>query len=134
MKEHEKEKTFMESLKAFTQTTKYATCSTMESDVSSNDGESNSESEVLYSENDNSSISSDDNSSDDEIQDDILACTPLYFVYDCEATGGSVYDDHIVEIAAAVQPLSNPRVDIQAPLDFQSLVKTSKKIKPIGEK
>lgn len=124
----------MESLKAFTQTTKYAPC-TIESDICSDEDGSNSESEVLYSENDNSSISSDDNSSDDDINDDnIPACNPLYFVYDCEATGGSVYDDHIVEIAVAVQPLSNPRIPIQASMDFQSLVKTSKRIKPVGEK
>ena len=36
---------------------------------------------------------------------DTTGSSPLFFVYDCEGTGGVIYTDHIVEIAAAVQPL-----------------------------
>ncbi|XP_048589220.1 uncharacterized protein LOC5522005 isoform X2 [Nematostella vectensis] len=52
---------------------------------------------------------------------------PLYFLYDCEGTGGSVYSDHIIEIAASVQPLPE-EVNLTTTEEFQSLVYTSKKI------
>ena len=55
--------------------------------------------------------------------------SPLYFLYDCEGTGESIYKDHIVEIAASLQPLpSNLHVKTKLPTTFQSLVNTSKKL------
>ncbi|KAJ7361960.1 hypothetical protein OS493_014608 [Desmophyllum pertusum] len=53
--------------------------------------------------------------------------SPLYFLYDCEATGGLVYEDHIVEIAAVLQPLPF-NLQTKLPTNFQSLVNTSKRI------
>ena len=61
--------------------------------------------------------------------------SPLYFLYDCEGTGGSIYKDHIVEIAAVLQPLpSNLHVKTKLPTTFQSLVNTSKRIAAPGKK
>lgn len=56
---------------------------------------------------------------------------PLFFVYDSEGTGGVVYRDCIIEIAASLQPLPDS-LQIKSKLEFQSLVKTSRPINPIG--
>ena len=55
----------------------------------------------------------------------------LYFLYDCEGTGGSVYKDHIVEIAAVLQPLPG-NVETNIPSTFQSLINTSQSIAAPG--
>ena len=75
-------------------------------------------------------------SSDDESGEEMSDNpSPLYFLYDCEGTGGSVYKDHIVEIAAVLQPLpSNLHVKTKLPTTFQSLVNTSKRIAAPGKK
>ena len=54
---------------------------------------------------------------------------PLFFLYDCESTGLSIYTDHIIEIAAEVidSPLSSSNTT------FSSLVKTSRRI-PVQSK
>lgn len=57
--------------------------------------------------------------------------TPLFFLYDYEGTGGSVYTDHIIEIAAIVQLLPG-QIQIASQLQFQSLVYTAKRIAPVG--
>ena len=53
---------------------------------------------------------------------------PLLFLYDCETTGLSIYNDHITDIASKViacpVPLLTP--------SFSSLVKTSKHISAPG--
>ena len=127
-KQHEEEKAYMESLRACTQTFIYNPASAMvESDARRDDSESN-EDEVAC-ETTGLPLSDDDDDEADDDSKDISLPSPLYFLYDCEGTGGSIYDDHIVEIAAIVQPLC---VDIRAPTEFQFLVKTSRKIKPIG--
>ena len=51
---------------------------------------------------------------------------PLLIFYDCEATGGSIYDDNIVEIAARVIGVPNS-VNI-ACRDFSSLSNMSRRI------
>ena len=65
---------------------------------------------------------------DQSLDDEEDITEPLLFVYDCETTGLSVYDDHITDIAAMVvaspMPLSAPT--------FSSLVKTSKRIPAAG--
>ena len=57
---------------------------------------------------------------------------PLFILYDCEGTGGAIYTDHIIELAAVVQPLPD-NVQIASPLQFQSLVYTAKRIAPVGK-
>ena len=68
-----------------------------------------------------------DQSLDDE-EDISNNAEPLLFVYDCETTRLSIYDDHITDIAAMVvaspMPLSAPT--------FSSLMKTSKCIPAAG--
>lgn len=71
-----------------------------------------------------------DASSASEDESDCLI--PPYFLYDCEGTGGSIYTEHIIEIAAVVQPLPE-HVHISSPQQFQSLVYTAKQIAPIGK-
>ena len=68
-----------------------------------------------------------DQSLDDE-EDISNNAEPLLFVYDCETTGLSVYDDHITDIAAMVvaspMPLSAPTFSslVRHPNAFQQLV------------
>ena len=53
---------------------------------------------------------------------------PLYFMFDCETTGLSIYQDHITEIAAEVVsavPPSQPT--------YSSLVRTTRRIPPSGD-
>ena len=58
---------------------------------------------------------------------------PLLIFYDCEATGGSIYDDNIIELAAKVVGVPNT-VNI-AHRDFSSLSNTSRRIiKVVQEK
>ena len=67
--------------------------------------------------------------SESEEENDSL---PLFILYDCEGTGGSIYTDHIIELAAVVQPLPDNE-QIASPLQFQSLVYTAKRIAPVGK-
>ncbi len=53
---------------------------------------------------------------------------PLLFLYDCETTGLSIYNDHITNIAAKVIASPVPLSDGS----FSSLVKTSKTISATG--
>ncbi len=53
---------------------------------------------------------------------------PLLFLYDCETTGLSDYNDHITDIAAKVIASPVPLSDGS----FSSLVKTSKTISATG--
>lgn len=55
-----------------------------------------------------------------ESSDDVK---PLLFLYDCETTGLSIYNDHIIEIAAEL---------VDCPVAFSSLVKTSRRIPAPG--
>ena len=92
MKKHEKEKEFMKSLKAVSVTTSY--CGTVGSESEESGDSANSEDELSEPDNyiSNLTDSSDDDESSDEVTD---SPSPLYFLYDCEGTGGSVYKDHI---------------------------------------
>ena len=97
-KKHEKEKEYMTSLKAVSITTKYSA-----------GGCEDSSSESEFSDSSNSFPVPDcsdsvpvTDSSDDECGDELQGSpSPLYFLYDCEGTGGSIYKDHIVEIACS---------------------------------
>ena len=128
MKKHEKEKEFMKSLKAVSVTTSY--CGTAGSESEESGDSENSEDELSEPDNyiSNLTDSSDDDESSDEVTD---SPSPLYFLYDCEGTGGSVYNDHIVEIAAVLQPLPG-NVETNIPSTFQSLINTSKRIAAPG--
>ena len=55
---------------------------------------------------------------------------PLLFSYDCETTGLSIYNDHIIEIAAEV--IDCPVVS-HSNANFSSLVKTSRRIPSAGK-
>ncbi|XP_015778904.1 PREDICTED: uncharacterized protein LOC107356795 [Acropora digitifera] len=126
VKKHEKEKEFMKSLKSVSVTTSYCGAGhDTDSELESSDSENSEE----LSEPDNcipNSTDSSDDKSGEEMSDNL---SPLYFPYDCEGTGGSIYKDHIVEIAASLQPLpSNLHVKTKLPTTFQSLVNTSKRI------
>ena len=55
---------------------------------------------------------------------------PLLFFYDCETTGLSIYNDHIIEIAAQL-------VDCPVPYSnttFSTLIKTSRRLPTAGMK
>lgn len=103
VKKHEKEKEFMKSLKSVSVTTSYCGAGhDTDSELESSDSENSEE----LSEPDNcipNSTDSNDDESGEEMSDNP---SPLYFLYDCEGTGGSIYKDHIVEIAASLQPLT----------------------------
>lgn len=66
---------------------------------------------------DDPSVEQDEDSSDD--------AQPVLFLYDCETTGLSIYNDHIIEIAAEV-------MNSHASHSFSKLVKTSRRIKAEG--
>lgn len=53
---------------------------------------------------------------------------PLLILYDCETTGLSIYDEHIIEIAAKVLNCPYPKEDIT----FSSLVRTARRIHSAG--
>ena len=128
MKKHEKEKEFMKSLKAVSVTTSY--CGTAGSESEESGDSENSEDELSEQDNyiSNLTDSSDDDESSDEVTD---SPSPLYFLYGCEGTGGSVYKDHIVEIVAVLQPLPG-NVETNIPSTFQSLINTSQRIAAPG--
>ena len=65
-------------------------------------------------------------------EEELDSLTPLFFLYNCEGTGGSVYTDHIIELASVVQPLCH-NIQIASPLQFPSLVYTAKRIAPAGK-
>ena len=132
VKKHEKEKEFMKSLKSVSVTTSYCGAGhDTDSELESSDSENSEE----LSEPDNcipNSTDSSDDKSGEEMSDNP---STLYFPYDCEGTGGSIYKHHIVEIAASLQPLpSNLHVKTKLPTTFQSLVNTSKRIAAPGKK
>lgn len=54
----------------------------------------------------------------------------LLFLYDCETTAGSHYDEHIIEIASAV--MAPDKLSITK-MEFTSLCHTSRRIDPIGK-
>lgn len=88
MRKHEKEKEYMTSLKTVPITTKYSA-----------GGRDDSSSESEFSDSSDSFPVTD--SSDDECGEELQGNpSPLYFLYDCEGTGGSIYKGRIVEIAA----------------------------------
>ena len=65
-------------------------------------------------------------------EEELDSLTPLFFLYDCERTCGSVYTDHIIELASVVQSLPH-NIQIASPLQFQCLVYTAKRIAPVGK-
>ena len=54
----------------------------------------------------------------------------LLFLYDCETTGGSHYEEHIIEIASAVMAPDELSI---TKMEFTSLCYTSRRIDPIGK-
>ena len=131
MKQHEKEKEYMTSLKAVSITTTYSAGGCADSSPDSELSDSSDTCSFPMPDcNDSFSVT---DSSDDECGDEQEGNpSPLYFLYDFEATGGSIYKDHIVEIAAVLQPLANI-VETGQQKSFHSLVNTSKKIAAPGE-
>ena len=118
----------MKSLKAVSVTTSY--CGTAGSESEESGGSENSEDEL--SEPDNYISNLTDSSGDDESSDEVTdSPSPLYFLNDCEGTGGSVYKDHVVEIAAVLQPLPG-NVETNIPSTLQSLINTSKRTAALG--
>ena len=128
MKKHEKEKEYMTSLKAVSITTKYSAGGC---DDSSSESEFSDCSDSFPEPDCSDSVPVTD-SSDDECGDELQGNpSPLYFLYDCEGTGGSIYKDHILEIAAVLQPLAN-NVETHLEKSFHSLVNTSRRIAAPG--
>lgn len=66
----------------------------------------------------------------EQIEDSSDDAHPLLFSYDCETTGLSIYNDHIIEIAAEV---INCPVMSHNNASFSSLVKTSRRIPTPGK-
>ena len=64
-----------------------------------------------------------DNRDTEELQSNML---PLLFFYDCESTGGSTYDDHIIEVGAKVVAAPDS-ADIPQ-LEYSSLIHFSRTI------
>ncbi len=69
--------------------------------------------------------SGDEQSSDYDMEDQ----QPLLILFDCETTGFSIYNDHIIDIAAKV--IASP-VPVSHP-SFSSLVRTAKNIPGPGK-
>jgi len=104
-------------------------------DASSNDdGEmenSDAEVELTGSQGDNDDDTNPDASDGQEEQEDSSDLAhPLMFFFDCEATGLSIYDDHITEIAAKV--VGVPLSSVSEP-SFSSLVHTPRNIPKKGK-
>ena len=70
-----------------------------------------------------------DDGLNDEDEDSTGNAHPLLFLYDCEATGFSIYDDNITEIAAKV--VGVPQSSVSKP-SFSSLVHTPRNIPKKG--
>ena len=70
----------------------------------------------------------DDTSIEQDGGDSSDGAQPLLVLYDCETTGFSIYNDHIIEIAAEIVDCPLPYNNIS----FSSLVKTSRQIKAEG--
>ena len=70
-----------------------------------------------------------DDSLNDEAEDSTGNARPLLFFYDCEATGFSIYDDNITEIAAKV--VGVPLSSVSKP-SFSSFVHTPRSIPKRG--
>ena len=62
-------------------------------------------------------------SNDSESQSNML---PLLFFYDCESTGGSTYDDHIIKVSAKV--IAAPDSADIPQLEYSSLIHSSRTI------
>ena len=114
--------------KAVSITTKYSTGGC---DDSSSESEFNDDRDTLPVPDCSDSVPVTD-ISNDECENELQGSTsPLYFLYDWKGTGGSIYKDHTVEIAAVLQPLNN-NVDTHLEKSFHSLVNTSKRIAAPG--
>ena len=74
----------------------------------------------------------------DEEPDNSLSTTPtvsldgkpLLIFYDCKTTGGSHYNEHVIEIASTVMVPDNIHISIP---EFSSLCHTSRHIATIGK-
>lgn len=118
----------MTSLKQVKETGEYR----QGNEESSSEDESHqiSDDDVSCVKEDNKQSSSDEDSSDDNSAS--AKRKPLYFVYDSESTGGDIYRDHIMEIAAtAVLPDKVKLQDVA--MTFETLVSTSRRIIPAGK-
>ncbi len=80
----------------------------------------------MESEEDDNGDNDDDNGDNNNGSDDYH---PLLIFYDCEATGLSIYSDHITDIGAKVVACPTP---LQQP-SFSSLVKTTRHIPAPGK-
>ena len=132
-KSHEQEKQFMKSLKSVRATAVYS--GDTEVTVEETSGEDDDSGDDLSDEEEEPEFASMEQltgTSTSDSEEELDSLTPLFFLYDCEGTGGSVYTDHIVELAAVVQPLPDD-IQIASPLQFQSLVYTAKRIAPVGK-
>ena len=72
----------------------------------------------------------DDQSEESSVQDSTYNAHPLLFFFDCETTGFSIYDDHIIESAAKV--IGVPLASVSMP-SFASLVHTPRNIPAKGK-
>ena len=132
-KSREQEKQFMKSLKSVRATAVYS--GDTEVTVEETSGEDDDSGDDLSDEEEEPEFASMEQltgTSTSDSEEELDSLTPLFFLYDCEGTGGSVYTDHIVELAAVVQPLPD-NIQIASPLQFQSLVYTAKRIAPVGK-
>ena len=121
---HENENILMKSLKSVSQTAIYTGHDTADADTSDEDSGAEEPSFPL--------VQTILESSDDECDDSIEGLQPLYFLYDCEGTGGSIYSDYIIELAVVVQPLPDVTL-IPADQEFHTLIYTANRIAPFGK-
>lgn len=129
---HEQEKQFMKSLKSVRATAVYP--GDRKVTVEEARGEDDGSGDDLSDDNEETEFASMEQltgTSTSDSDEELDSLTPLFFLYDCEGTGGSVYSDHIIEIAAVVQLLPG-QIQIASQLHFQSLVYTAKRIAPVG--
>ena len=115
-KRHEEEKNHMATLQAVGISVSHYTGHSAKDDDNSISDEQN----IDQADMDTSSPSFEDIS--DAIPDD---SEPLLFFYDCETTGGSFHNDHIMEVASVVAVPDNVDISKQ---DFNSLCHTSRHI------
>ena len=71
-----------------------------------------------------------DDNPEEENEDSSDDAHPLSFFYDCETTGFSIYDEHVVEVAAKV--VGVPLSSVSSPT-FSSLIHTPRNIPKMGK-
>ena len=128
---HEREREYMQSLRAVGHNTgEYVGRGRGDHEKQQENDESATEYEDTEDTAETTTCSSDMLDADVSTEEYTTEKQPLLFFYDSEATGGSVYDDHIIEVAAKVIGVP-PSINIRSH-HYTSLCGTSLRIRKQG--